>query len=165
MAAALAATIERVLRDPDDLDARGAMQLGAHFAGIAIENSMLGATHACANPLTAHYGTTHGVAIAALLPHVVRWNQSSAGELYRELGDGDLGYQLTRLAEMADFSSGCGSRAYREKLCLSWPRKLPPSGLDGSIRDLSTPVAPWRSTNGPIKSAVTDSSVVRRLLT
>ena len=29
------------------------MQLGAHFAGIAIEQSMLGAAHACANPLTA----------------------------------------------------------------------------------------------------------------
>ena len=58
------ANFERVLHDPGDLEARGAMQLGAHCAGIAIENSMLGATHACANPLTAHYGTTHGVAIA-----------------------------------------------------------------------------------------------------
>jgi alcohol dehydrogenase len=34
--------------------------VGAHEAGIAIEQSMLGATHACANPLTARYGTTHG---------------------------------------------------------------------------------------------------------
>ena len=50
------------------------MLLGAHDAGIAIEASMLGATHACANPLTATYGTTHGVAIAVMLPHVVRWN-------------------------------------------------------------------------------------------
>ncbi len=50
------------------------MLLGAHQAGIAIEQSMLGATHACANPLTARYGTTHGVAIAVMLPHVVRWN-------------------------------------------------------------------------------------------
>ena len=38
----------------------GRMLLGAHEAGIAIEQSMLGATHACANPLTARYGTTHG---------------------------------------------------------------------------------------------------------
>src|SRR5436190_2235678 len=55
---------ERVLSRPDDLEARGSMQLGAHYAGMAIENSMLGATHARANPLTAHYGTTHGAAIA-----------------------------------------------------------------------------------------------------
>jgi alcohol dehydrogenase len=51
------------------------MQLGAFYAGVAIENSMLGATHACANPLTARYGTAHGAAIAMLLPSVVRWNE------------------------------------------------------------------------------------------
>ena len=51
---------ERVLDTPDDPRARGAMLLGAHQAGIAIEQSMLGAAHACANPLTARYGTTHG---------------------------------------------------------------------------------------------------------
>ena len=76
---------ERVLRQPDDLEARGAMQLGAFYAGVAIENSMLGATHACANPLTARYGTAHGEAIAMLLPSVVRWNQSVAGDQYAML--------------------------------------------------------------------------------
>jgi alcohol dehydrogenase len=76
---------ERVLNQPDDVEARGAMQLGAFYAGVAIENSMLGATHACANPLTARYGTAHGAAIAMLLPSVVRWNESVAGEQYRML--------------------------------------------------------------------------------
>jgi alcohol dehydrogenase len=76
---------ERVLSNPDDIEARGAMQLGAFFAGMAIENSMLGATHACANPITARYGTTHGAAIALLLPTVVRWNSVVAGERYAEL--------------------------------------------------------------------------------
>jgi len=68
---------ERVLSEPDNLSARGAMQLGAFYAGVAIENSMLGATHACANPLTARYGTAHGAAIAMLLPTVVRWNEKT----------------------------------------------------------------------------------------
>jgi alcohol dehydrogenase len=76
---------ERVLAHPGDLEARGAMQLGAYFAGMAIENSMLGATHACANPLTAHYGTAHGASIAMLLPSVVRWNAPVAAERYAEL--------------------------------------------------------------------------------
>ena len=76
---------ERVLAQPEDLEARGAMQLGAFLAGLAIENSMLGATHACANPLTAHYGTVHGAVIAMLLPSVVRWNASVAGDRYAEL--------------------------------------------------------------------------------
>jgi alcohol dehydrogenase len=65
---------------------------------------MLGATHACANPLTAHYGITHGLAIAALLPHVVRWNHLAAGELYCELDGDDLGHRLACMAEMADLA-------------------------------------------------------------
>ncbi len=76
---------ERVLAAPDDIEARGAMQLGAYYAGVAIENSMLGAAHACANPLTARYGIDHGAAVALLLPAVVRWNASVAGNQYRDL--------------------------------------------------------------------------------
>ena len=76
---------ERVLSQPNNLEARGAMQLGAFYAGVAIENSMLGATHACANPLTARYGTAHGAAIAMLLPSVVRWNESVAADDYARL--------------------------------------------------------------------------------
>jgi alcohol dehydrogenase len=81
----LEANYEQVLANPNDLEARGAMQLGSHFAGVAIENSMLGATHACANPLTAHYGTVHGAALAMLLPSVVRWNGAVVAERYGEL--------------------------------------------------------------------------------
>jgi len=76
---------ERVLAGPGDLEARAAMQLGACYGGMAIENSMLGAAHACANPLTARYGTEHGRAIALLLPSVIRWNAPSATERYHEL--------------------------------------------------------------------------------
>jgi alcohol dehydrogenase len=76
---------ERVLSAPGDIEARGAMLRGANLAGAAIELSMLGAAHACANPLTARYGTTHGVAIAVMLPHVVRWNAEVVGERYAEL--------------------------------------------------------------------------------
>lgn len=81
----LEANYERVLAEPSNLEARGAMQLGAYFAGVAIENSMLGATHACANPLTARYGTAHGLSIAMLLPSVVRWNATHVGARYAEL--------------------------------------------------------------------------------
>ena len=81
----LEANYELVLERPDDIDARGAMLLGSHKAGIAIEQSMLGATHACANPLTARYGTTHGAAIAVMLPHVVRWNAEVVWDRYAEL--------------------------------------------------------------------------------
>jgi alcohol dehydrogenase len=113
----LNAHYETVLDRPDDLEARAAMHLGAFYAGLAIEQSMLGAAHACANPLTARYKMTHGVALAILLPHVVRWNSAAAAPLYRRLlsvgdvtditdgvaGDDDPGEQLaTRLRTLAN---------------------------------------------------------------
>ena len=70
----LAKNFPLVLENPEDIEARGGMQMGACLAGIAIETSMLGATHALANPLTAHYGIVHGQAIATMLPHVIRFN-------------------------------------------------------------------------------------------
>jgi alcohol dehydrogenase len=77
--------LQTVLDDPTNLDARAAMQVGSHLAGAAIENAMLGICHSCANPLSAHYGLTHGTAIGVLLPHVIRFNAPAAEGLYAEL--------------------------------------------------------------------------------
>ena len=62
------------------------MLLGAHLAGCAIENAMLGAAHATANPLTAKFDTTHGVAVGLMLPHVVRFNTALGDNPYADLG-------------------------------------------------------------------------------
>jgi alcohol dehydrogenase len=61
------------------------MQLGASFAGLAIENSMLGAAHALANPLTVAYNIVHGEAVALMLPHVIRFNGHVFTDRYHEL--------------------------------------------------------------------------------
>ena len=75
----------KVLAQPTDLEARGQMQLGAYFAGLAIETSMLGAAHALANPLTARFGVTHGQAVGLMLPQVIHFNSQQVGELYEHL--------------------------------------------------------------------------------
>ena len=75
----------RVMDDPNDTDARGAMLLGSHLAGAAIENSMLGAAHSLANPVTAHFGLTHGLAVGIMLPHVIRYNADVVGDIYGKL--------------------------------------------------------------------------------
>ncbi len=66
--------LPRALTAPTDLEARGSMLLGAAWAGTAIENSMLGAAHSAANPLTAHFGIPHGHAVGLMLPHVILFN-------------------------------------------------------------------------------------------
>lgn len=77
--------LPKVIEDPHDLESRGAMQLGAYLAGAAIENSMLGAAHSMANPLSAHFGTTHGIAVGVMLPHVICYNAPEANTLYGDL--------------------------------------------------------------------------------
>ncbi|MFN9370202.1 MAG: iron-containing alcohol dehydrogenase [Planctomycetia bacterium] len=81
----LAVHLPRVFASGDDLESRSAVQLGAAWAGLAIEHSMLGAAHALANPLTAAFGTAHGQAVGVLLPHVVRFNAAACADRYAEL--------------------------------------------------------------------------------
>ena len=80
-------TFERVLEHPTDVAANGRMLLGAFYAGAAIEHSMLGAAHACANPLTVRHDTEHGAAVAHMLSHVVRWNGTVCGPAYAALAE------------------------------------------------------------------------------
>ena len=91
--------ISPVLASPRDLEARGRMLLGAALAGTAIEHSMLGAAHAAANSLTAHFGIAHGVAVGAMLPHVVRFNARDP-EVARAYAE------LASAAELARVSDG-----------------------------------------------------------
>jgi len=96
----LAGSFEAALAGRGGIDAAAAMQMGAYLAGAAIECSMLGATHATANPLTARYGATHGAAIAVMLAHVVRWNRAAEPRLYADWTE-DLAARLDELAQAA----------------------------------------------------------------
>jgi len=81
----LAGNFAAVIDQSDNIDARGSMLLGASFAGLAIENSMLGAAHALANPLTASFGVPHGQAVGVMLPHVIRFNAAQVENQYHDL--------------------------------------------------------------------------------
>jgi alcohol dehydrogenase len=136
--------IERALQAPGDDEARGALLLGAHLAGLAVEHSMLGAAHACANPLTARFGTTHGIAVALMLPHVVRWNAETMAALYAELvseGDWIEAHAGERLAtRLESLSRTCG-----------FPATLIEAGVTGAdlpaLADAA--VAQWTGTFNP----------------
>ncbi|MSU22584.1 MAG: iron-containing alcohol dehydrogenase [Opitutus sp.] len=85
----LAIAINRVVAGSATSDDRGHMLLGAALAGLAIENSMLGAAHASANPLTARLGVVHGQAVSLMLPSVMRFNSAdpATAAIYARLSD------------------------------------------------------------------------------
>lgn len=81
----LSRSIRSIINGTAESEDRSNMLLGAAMAGLAIENSMLGAAHACANPLTAFFDVTHGHAVSLMLPHVIRYNREDpeVDEIYR----------------------------------------------------------------------------------
>ncbi|HLH56851.1 MAG TPA: iron-containing alcohol dehydrogenase [Verrucomicrobiae bacterium] len=118
--------LPRVLSSPADLEARGRMLLGAALAGTAIENSMLGAAHSAANPLTAHFGTAHGCAVGLMLPHIVRFNSAdpAAAQAYQE---------ISLLAGIC--SSSDSTAVASEKLASHLENLLDLAGLPRSLKD------------------------------
>ncbi|MGK3206348.1 iron-containing alcohol dehydrogenase family protein [Amycolatopsis sp. MEPSY49] len=62
-------------RDGGDLAARSGLMLGAHLAGHALTLSGLGLVHGIGHALTAHTGTPHGVALAAVLEEVMAFSE------------------------------------------------------------------------------------------
>jgi alcohol dehydrogenase len=127
---------ERVMTDPDDRDAREGMLLGAHVAGAAIENSMLGAAHSCANALTAKFDTVHGVAVGLMLPYIIRFNSEGGANPYADLME-DAEALAARIERMLDTAS--------------LPRKISQLGAAAdSIRELAGIAAKqWTATFNP----------------
>ena len=130
-----------VLENPANLQARGRMLLGAALAGMAIENSMLGAAHSAANPLTAHFDIVHGQAVGLMLPHVVRMNAEDPAAL--------RGYaELASAPEIACISDGLEAAVealiekLEEMLRLSGlPQSLEECGVDAAFIPIMAPEA------------------------
>jgi len=72
--------------DGQDLAARQDMALASLLSGICLANSGLGAAHGIAAALGCHYGISHGLACAILLPHVMEYNMEAELKKYAEIG-------------------------------------------------------------------------------
>lgn len=122
----LAPAFPRVATTPGDHAARGAMLHGASLAGLAIEASMLGAAHSCANPLTARFNVVHGQAVGVMLPHVVRFNAA----------DANVSSRYAELAESAGLREIAASREPGEALARLIESFLDAGRLARSLRSL-----------------------------
>lgn len=82
----------------DDTEARTAMLLGSMLAGFAYNSAILGLAHSLSHPLNVYCGLPHGVANAAVLPHVMEYNGSAVPERIRDVGAA-MGLDLKGLAQ------------------------------------------------------------------
>lgn len=64
---------------------REEMALAQYIAGMGFSNVGLGLVHGMAHPLSAWYNIPHGVACAALLPTIMKYNKDYTGGKYRDI--------------------------------------------------------------------------------
>lgn len=83
----LSSSLLTVIEQPLDLDARSAMLLGAHLAGLAFSNAPVAGVHALAYPLGGLHHLPHGLTNALMLRHVLGHNLQAAREHYAELAE------------------------------------------------------------------------------
>ncbi len=81
----LTTNIATAVNQGDDLEARGAMLLGAMLAGQSFANAPVAAVHALAYPLGGTFHIPHGLSNSLVLPHVLKFNSPQAAPLYREI--------------------------------------------------------------------------------
>ena len=79
--------LETVYADGTNLEARQNMQLAAFYAGRAFSRGSVGYVHAIGHALGGLYGTPHGVAMASLLPLVMKQYGKAAHLRLAELYD------------------------------------------------------------------------------
>ena len=81
----LSANLLKAIEEPRNVEARSAMLLGAHLAGLAFANAPVAGVHALAYPLGGIHHLPHGLSNALMLRGVLQHNSEAARELYAEL--------------------------------------------------------------------------------
>jgi alcohol dehydrogenase len=83
----LTANLLAAIAEPENIEARSAMLLGAHLAGLAFSNAPVGGVHALAYPLGGLHHLPHGLTNALMLKPVLAHNLEAAREHYAELAE------------------------------------------------------------------------------
>lgn len=121
----LSANLELAVREPQNLEARQAMLLGACLAGQAFANAPVAAVHALAYPLGITFHLPHGLSNALVLNPVLAFNLSHANALYAELAPCVLGERL----EAGDGAAQFIAEMQRIHVAVGLPLRLRDAGV------------------------------------
>lgn len=98
------ANIREAYNNPDNMDAKNKMLIGAYYGGIAITGSGTTAVHALSYPLGGKFHIAHGVSNAILFAHVMKFNKDACAERLAVLCDAiNPAYAEKTVEEKADY--------------------------------------------------------------
>lgn len=99
--------IREAYSNPDNMEAKNSMLLGAFYGGVAITGSGTTAVHALSYPLGGKYHIAHGVSNAILFAHVMEYNKEACKDRLAQLCDAVFPEQNSRnVDEKADYMIG-----------------------------------------------------------
>jgi alcohol dehydrogenase class IV len=124
----LTTNLQKAIDEPRNVEARSAMLLGAHLAGLAFANAPVAGVHALAYPLGGIHHLPHGLSNALMLRVVLQHNSEAARELYAELAP-----------ILAPDCEGQGSQARCATLIDRLDAMVVASGLKPRLRDHGIP--------------------------
>lgn len=107
--------------------AREQMAYGQYIAGMGFSNCGLGIVHSMAHPLSAVYDIPHGVACAALLAPVMKFNATASGSKYKDIA---LAMGIKTAAKMSP-------AAYRKAAVNAVEKLAKEVGIPSKLKDLS----------------------------
>ena len=93
--------LQKAYDDGSVIEVRNNMQVAAYKAGIAFTRANVGAVHAISHAFGGQYHLPHGLAIAIVMPHVLRWYGEAAHKRLAELAD-VVGITGASVAEKAE---------------------------------------------------------------
>lgn len=104
--------LQRAWSDPNDREARAAMQLAACQGGMAFANSSVALVHGMSRPIGAYFHLPHGLSNAVLLPTITAWSLDGAMQRYAHVA------RLINAAEITDSDEVAGRKlvAYLQQL-------------------------------------------------
>lgn len=79
--------IREAYNNPENMEAKNSMMLGAFYGGVAITGSGTTAVHALSYPLGGKYHIAHGVSNAILFAHVMDFNKDACEDRLAKLCD------------------------------------------------------------------------------
>ena len=82
----VAKNLPLVIKEPENLAARGGMLVGSCLAGIAFAKG-LGFVHAISHMIGAEYDTQHGLTNAIVLPVILRFNLPNQDQKIKRMAD------------------------------------------------------------------------------
>lgn len=99
--------IREAYQNPDNMEAKNNMMIGAYYGGVAITASGTTAVHALSYPLGGKYHIAHGVSNAILFAHVMEFNKDACEERLAQICDAiHPAYASKSIGEKAQYVIG-----------------------------------------------------------